>query len=80
MQKRNTAIELLRGVTSVILIFFSQGRFLSIYVGNGLKYETTTYYPINPPKIMDDPLEFEEQPEPTPLNEPPKEEEVNDSQ
>ena len=47
---------------------YSQGRYLSIYVGNGLKYETQTYYPINPPLIMEDPGDmWPEQPEPTPL-------------
>ena len=34
-----------------------------------MKYETQAYFPVNPPKIMDDPDEFEEQPEP---NNPPK--------
>ena len=43
---------------------------MSVYVGYGYKYEQKTYYPINPPAIMDDPEEFEEQPEPTPLEEP----------
>ena len=37
--------------------FFSQGRWLSVYVGDGLKYEQQTYYPIFPPKIREDPLE-----------------------
>lgn len=35
--------------------FYSQGRYLSVYVGNGHKYETQSYYPVHPPKIMDDP-------------------------
>lgn len=47
--------------------FYSQGRYTQIYVGNGHKYETETYYPVHPPKIMEDPYEFDEQPEPTPL-------------
>ncbi len=62
---------------------YHQGRTLSIYVGNGLKYEgsaTTSvgYFPIFPPKVMNDPPEFKEQPEPTPLfiEEPVKQEEV----
>ena len=39
-----------------------------MYVGSGLKYEpVTTYFPVYPPKILDDPLEFPEQQEPTPL-------------
>ena len=32
-----------------------------------------TYYPVHPPMIMSDPEEFVEQPEPTPLEEPPVE-------
>lgn len=47
------------------------GRTVSIYVGNGLKYEagpsTVSYFPVFPPKIMEDPVEFREQAEPTPL-------------
>ena len=51
---------------------YHQGRTLSIYVGNGLKYEGSTtasagYFPIFPPKVMSDPPEFKEIPEPTPL-------------
>lgn len=47
--------------------FYYQGRYVSIYVGTGLKYETeTAYYPVHPPKIMEDPEEFPEQEEPTP--------------
>ena len=51
---------------------YHQGRTISIYVGNGLKYEGTTtasagYFPIFPPKVMSDPAEFKEMPEPTPL-------------
>jgi radial spoke head protein 4/6 len=53
---------------------FQGGRTLSIYIGNGHKYEGGLpqggYYPVFPPKIMDDPKEFTEQPEPTPLTEP----------
>ena len=51
---------------------YHQGRTLSVYVGNGLKYEGSTtasagYFPIFPPKVMSDPPEFKEMPEPTPL-------------
>lgn len=50
---------------------FQNGRTLSIYVGNGHKYEGGSsqggYFPVFPPKIMSDPHEFKEQPEPTPL-------------
>jgi len=48
---------------------FQNGRSLSIYVGSGLKYEGGQggFFPVFPPKIMADPAEFKEQPEPTPL-------------
>ena len=42
----------------------------SIYVGNGLKSEETSYYPVFPPHIPEDPVDVEEQPEPTPLEAP----------
>ena len=52
----------------------NNGRTLSIYIGNGLKYEGTTstanpggYFPVFPPKVLGDPVERVEQPEPTPL-------------
>ena len=52
----------------------TNGRTMSIYVGNGLKYEGTTstanptgYFPVFPPKVLEDPVERTEQPEPTPL-------------
>ena len=48
--------------------FYNQGRYFRIYVGNGLKYETQSYYPVHPPMIMPDPDDdWQEQPEPTPL-------------
>ena len=44
-------------------------------MGNGHKFnQETTNFPVNPPPVMDDPEEYEEGPEPTPLEEPPKEE------
>ena len=38
-------------------------------MGSGHKYEGGVggYFPVFPPKIMADPIEFKEQPEPTPL-------------
>jgi hypothetical protein len=50
--------------------FYHNSRYINVYVGNGQKYETTTYYPVNPPKILEDPTEFTEYPEPFPLTEP----------
>lgn len=46
--------------------FFTMGRLLSIYVGHGHKYESQTYFPILPPKIMDDPEEYGEPADPIP--------------
>ena len=37
--------------------FFTQGRWMQIYVGDGLKFEQKTYYPVFPPQIRDDPIE-----------------------
>lgn len=48
--------------------FYYQGRYLSVYVGNGLKYEEAKYFPVNPPKVASDPEEYEEQPEPNPTD------------
>ena len=46
-----------------------------IYVGDGLKNEECTYFPVYPPTIPEDPIDLDEQPEPTPLEAPPAEEE-----
>lgn len=48
----------------------------TIYVGNGLKNESQSYYPVFPPMIPADPIDQAEQPEPTPLQAP----EINDNQ
>lgn len=44
-------------------------------MGNGQKFEQKApcYYPINPPSINEDPAEYGDGPEPTPLEEPPAE-------
>ncbi len=44
--------------------FFNQGRWFQIYVGNGLKYESVSYYPIFPPVVLDEPVEKETYKEP----------------
>lgn len=46
--------------------YFSQGTWGQIYVGNGLKHESTLFYPINPPKICADPVEKPTAAEPNP--------------
>ena len=56
--------------------FFSEGRWTSIYIGDGLKYEDVSYYPVFPPEIRSDPKEKGEYPEPNPKEAPvPKQEE-----
>ena len=52
--------------------FYNMGRYTSVYVGSGHKYEPqSSYYPLFPPMIMDDNVDqnYQEQPEPTPLYE-----------
>jgi hypothetical protein len=48
---------------------------LNIYVGNGHKYEVASYFPVSPPVVLNDPEEYDIQPEPTPLEEPPVQQE-----
>jgi hypothetical protein len=50
--------------------FYYQGRYSTIYVGNGHKYEEVHYFPVHPPTVNSDPKEYGDQPEPTPLEEP----------
>lgn len=52
--------------------FFTNGQIKQIYLGNGQKFEQKApcYYPINPPSINEDPSEYGDGPEPTPLEEP----------
>ena len=57
--------------------FYSNGRIVQIYLGNGHKFEQVApcYFPVHPPEIMDDVSEsdYKNEPEPTPLEEPPAE-------
>lgn len=46
------------------------GKMTSIYVGYGLKRGGSSFNPTEPPMVEKDPLDQEEQPEPTPLTEP----------
>ena len=56
--------------------FFFDGKVQQIYLGNGHKFgQETSNFPVNPPEVMADPEEYEDGPEPTPLEEPPKVEE-----
>lgn len=47
--------------------FFSRARWTQIYVGDGQKHESKTYYPVAPPKMCTDPEErtVNEEPNPT---------------
>ena len=49
----------------------SGGRFLSIYMGNGVKMTGASYEPLAPVDIKDEPDDMAEHPEPNPKN-PPK--------
>ena len=53
---------------------------MQVYIGDGLKNEPKSYYPVFPPEVPTDPVDLEEQPEPTPLvdDAPPAEEEAKD--
>jgi hypothetical protein len=37
--------------------FFSRGAWTQVYVGDGLKHEAATYFPVNPPVMCEDPDE-----------------------
>jgi len=43
---------------------------LQVYLGNGHKFEQQSFFPISPPSVLEDPEEYENGPEPTPLEEP----------
>ena len=52
--------------------FFYNGKVQQVYLGNGHKFcSEKSNFPVNPPPVMDDPEEYEDGPEPTPLTEPP---------
>lgn len=58
---------------------YYRGRTIQIYVGNGHKNtQTKSMFPVNPPEVLDDPDEYDEGPEPTPLHAPPEVEVKND--
>lgn len=41
-------------------------KWYQVYVGDGLKYENQSYFPVNPPLVPVDPVDLEENPEPNP--------------
>ena len=51
--------------------FYCNDTWHQVYLGSGHKYEqTTSYFPVLPPTVLEDPMEFPLGPEPTPLEEP----------
>lgn len=51
--------------------FYQNEQWHQIYVGSGHKYEqAVSYFPVEPPMVIDDPDEFRLEPEPTPLESP----------
>jgi hypothetical protein len=53
---------------------FNQGKSIHIYIGNGLKFDSTPYQYIYTPKFREDPKEYDSCPEPNPIKLPkPKE-------
>jgi len=55
---RNYGIVVVRSNTwPGAVTFFTEGRWTQLYVGDGLKFEKKTYYPISPPVVQSDPSE-----------------------
>jgi len=51
--------------------FYFKERVLQVYMGNGHKHELkSNYFPLQPPSVLNDPEEYLDGPEPTPLEEP----------
>jgi radial spoke head protein 4A len=51
--------------------FYQNEAWHQVYVGQGHKYEqAVSYFPVEPPTVIEDPEEFRLEPEPTPLEEP----------
>jgi len=51
--------------------FFFNGKVQQIYLGNGHKFSNERKsFPVNPPMVLGDPDEYDDGPEPTPLEEP----------
>lgn len=61
--------------------FYYRGEVRQVYVGYGHKHEqAASYFPLNPPPVLSDPAEYEDGPEPTPLEEPVAEAEAQDGE
>ena len=48
------------------------GKFVNIYVGLGIKHGDTSYKPVEPGDVLEDPSEPKEMPEPNPKDAPPE--------
>mmetsp|Transcript_13608 Transcript_13608/g.15256 ORF Transcript_13608/g.15256 Transcript_13608/m.15256 type:complete len:391 (+) Transcript_13608:311-1483(+) len=59
---------------------WKEDSYIQIYIGDGLKNENKTYYPILPPTIPEDPVDLEEVSEPNPSEAPAEPEEVKEEQ
>ena len=46
------------------------GKYCTIYVGDGIKRGDTAFFPTEPPEVQSDPTDQIEMPEPTPLEAP----------
>lgn len=47
--------------------YFWQGQWGELYMGDGMKHEDITYFPVQPPTIMEDPSERSVHEEPNPI-------------
>ena len=54
-----------------LVVIHRDGKWITFYVGDGLKAKLQPMYPVNPPLIQMELPDGKEQPEPTPLNAPP---------
>ena len=49
--------------------FFTQGKWMQVYLGDGLKFDCKNYFPVHAPKVWNDPEELFCMPEPNPTPE-----------
>lgn len=66
--KQNFGVVVVRSNTwpGSISFFTQQRQHMSVYVGDGLKFESNTYYPVHTPKMQADPVEKLTYAEPNP--------------
>lgn len=56
------------------------GKFSFVYTGYGMKKGDPSFNPTEPPEVQKDPIDQMEQPEPTPLTEPPAKPEAEEGE